>query len=66
MKKAFNVAIFGLNLETLDQMKNQLLLSVPTDVNVQWVNISSNEIDLLLVNDMFFEVTFIDGGVGAF
>ena len=55
MKKAFNVAIFGLNLETLDQMKNQLLLSVPTDVNVQWVNISSNEIDLLLVNDMFFD-----------
>ncbi len=36
-------------------MKNQLLLSVPTDVNVQWVNISSNEIDLLLVNDMFFD-----------
>ena len=55
MKKAFNVAIFGLTLETLDQMKNQLLLSVPTDVNVQWVNISSNEIDLLLVNDMFFD-----------
>ncbi|WP_180184101.1 hypothetical protein [Acinetobacter sp. YH01020] len=55
MKKAFNVAIFGLNLETLDQMNNQLLLSVPTDVNVQWVNISSNEIDLLLVNDMFFD-----------
>lgn len=55
MKKAFNVAIFGLNLETIDQMKNQLLLSVPTDVNVQWVNISSNEIDLLLVNDMFFD-----------
>lgn len=55
MKKAFNVAIFGLNLETLDQMKNQLLLSVPTDVNVQWVNISSNEIDLLLVNDKFFD-----------
>ena len=55
MKNALNVAIFGLNLETLDQMKNQLLLSVPTDVNVQWVNISSNEIDLLLVNDMFFD-----------
>ena len=49
MKNALNVAIFGLNLETLDQMKNQLLLSVPTDVNVQWVNISSNEIDLLLL-----------------
>lgn len=55
MKNALNVAIFGLNLETLDKMKNQLLLSVPTDVNVQWVNISSNEIDLLLVNDMFFD-----------
>ena len=53
MKNALNVAVFGLNLEALDQMKNQLLLSVPTDVNVQWVNISSNEIDLLLVNDMF-------------
>ena len=54
MKNALNVAVFGLNLEALDQVKTQLLLSVPADVNVQWVNISSHDIDLLLINDMFF------------
>lgn len=54
MKNVLNIAIFGLSLNSLDQIKTQILLSLPKNMNVNWVNLAEQEIDLLLVNDAFF------------
>lgn len=54
MKQVLNIAVFGLSLNTLDQIKTQILLAKPMSINIQWVNIAEQHIDILLVNDMFF------------
>lgn len=54
MKKKLNIAVFGLSLNTLNQLKTQILRSVPYEVNIRWVNIADTNIDLLMVNDAFF------------
>lgn len=54
MKKVLNIAVFGLSLNSLDQMKIQVLRSLPEHMDVKWVNLAEQEIDLLLVNDLFF------------
>ena len=54
MKKFLNIAVFGVSLNVLDQLKSQILLSVPREVQVRWVNIAEKNIDLLMVNDAFF------------
>ncbi len=59
MKKSLNIAVFGLSLNVLDQLKTQILLAVPSAVQVQWVNIAEQQIDLLMVNDAFFHSSSI-------
>lgn len=54
MKNVLNIAVFGLNLNSLDQIKTQILLSLPASTHVNWVNLAEQKIDLLLVNDAFF------------
>ena len=54
MKNILNIAVFGLSLSTLDQIKTQVLLALPSSIQVKWVNLAENKIDLLLVNDVFF------------
>lgn len=53
MKNILNIAVFGLSLSTLDQIKTQVLLALPSSIQVKWVNLAENKIDLLLVNDVF-------------
>ncbi|USE82012.1 hypothetical protein [Acinetobacter tibetensis] len=54
MKKFLNIAVFGISLNVLDQLKSQILLAVPDKVMVRWVNIADKNIDLLMINDAFF------------
>lgn len=54
MKRLLNVAVFGFSLNVLEQLKSQILQSIPAGVTVEWVNISEQKIDLLMVNDLFF------------
>ena len=54
MKNVLNIAVFGLSLNSLEQIKEQILLSLPENLNVKWVNLAEQKIDLLLVNDVFF------------
>jgi ribosome-associated protein YbcJ (S4-like RNA binding protein) len=54
MKKFLNIAVFGISLNVLDQLKSQILLAVPDQVMVRWVNIADKNIDLLMINDSFF------------
>lgn len=59
MKKNLNIAVFGMSLNMLDQLKTQIMHSLPQEVNVSWVNIAENDIDLLMVNDAFFSSSSI-------
>lgn len=54
MKSILNIAVFGLSLSTLDHIKTQVLLALPSSTQVKWVNLAESKIDLLLVNDVFF------------
>lgn len=54
MNSILNIAVFGLSLSTLDHIKTQVLLALPSSTQVKWVNLSEKKIDLLLVNDVFF------------
>lgn len=54
MKSILNIAVFGLSLSTLDHIKTQILLALPSSTQVKWVNLAESKIDLLLVNDVFF------------
>ena len=54
MKSILNIAVFGLSLNTLDHIKTQVLLALPSSTQVKWVNLAEKKIDLLLVNDVFF------------
>ena len=54
MKSILNIAVFGLSLSTLDHIKTQVLLALPSSTQVKLVNLAESKIDLLLVNDVFF------------
>lgn len=54
MKQFLNVAIFGLSLKVMDQIKQMVILAMPQQVSIKWCNIAEKNIDLLLVNDVFF------------
>lgn len=54
MNSALNIAVFGLSLNSLEQIKEQVLRSLPTTMNVKWVSLAEQKIDLLLINDAFF------------
>ena len=59
MKKSLNVAVFGLNFNILEQLKDQVLQAMPLDAVVNWVNLAEPKIDLLLVNDAFSDAVII-------
>jgi len=54
MSTFLKIAIFGLNTVDLAEIKTQILICLPAEINVQWVNIAEEKIDLLFVNKVFF------------
>lgn len=54
MKQFLNVAIFGLSLKVMEQIKEVVIMAMPKQVSIKWCNIAEKNIDLLLVNDAFF------------
>lgn len=54
MKQFLNVAIFGLSLKVMEQIKQVVIMAMPNQVSIKWCNISEKNIDLLLVNEIFF------------
>ena len=59
MNRTLKIAIFGLNSNVLNKIKDQILLAVPNDIHVEWVSLAEREIDILLVNDLFFDAVII-------
>ena len=65
MNNILNIAVFGLSLSTLDHIKTQILLSLPSSVQVKWVNLAERQIDVLLVNDVFFNAPSVQNIVSS-
>lgn len=59
MKRVLNIAVSGVSLVVLNQLKIQIISCLPSDIEVHWVNISEQHIDLLLVNKLFFHSSSI-------
>lgn len=59
MKQVINIAIFGLSLDIANQLKTRIEKLIPTTHTVQWVNIASQQLDVLLVSDSFFNANTI-------
>lgn len=59
MKRELNIAVFGLSFNWLDQIKAQILQSMPSNVTVNFVNLAEQNIDALFVNDAFFNASSI-------
>lgn len=59
LKKTINIAIFGLSLRTLNDLKEQVRKAIPSDVNINWTNVSEPNLSALLINDIFFDTPSI-------
>lgn len=53
--QAVNIAIFGLSLRTLNTLKEQIQTVVPSHVQVNWSNIAEPQLDILMINHIFFD-----------
>ena len=65
MKEEIKIAIFGLSLNVLEVIKQKVRLIFDDSLNVIWANIADPHLDILLVNDMFFNSPTIQNLVGA-
>ena len=59
MKEVINIAMFGLSLDIANELKSRIEKLIPPTQTVQWVNIASKELELLLVSDSFFSANTI-------
>lgn len=50
-----NIAISGLGLATIDDIKKRLRNRLPKEIDIKWTNITDIYLDLLLINNDFFE-----------
>ncbi|WP_332604227.1 hypothetical protein [Acinetobacter sp. ESBL14] len=53
--QAVNIAIFGLSLRTLNELKQQVETAVPHHVQINWSNIAEPQLDILMINQLFFD-----------
>lgn len=58
-KKSINIAIFGLSLRTLNDLKEQVQKAIPHDISINWTNVSEPDLNALLINDLFFDTPSI-------
>ncbi|AMW79411.1 hypothetical protein AMD27_11265 [Acinetobacter sp. TGL-Y2] len=64
MKEQLKIAIFGLSLNILEHIKQEIQ-SIYPDIHIAWVNISDPALDVLLVNEIFFNADSIQHIVNA-
>ncbi|MDM9637908.1 hypothetical protein ABFP31_17475 [Acinetobacter nosocomialis] len=50
-----NIAVSGLGLKVSDELKILIRDLISNQYGINWVNISSNQIDLLIINENFFD-----------
>lgn len=54
-RHCINIATSGLSLQVSDELKTLIRNLISNQYGINWVNISSNHIDLLLINENFFD-----------
>ncbi|MDR2248832.1 hypothetical protein [Acinetobacter sp.] len=54
-RHCINIAVSGLSLKVSDELKFLIRNLISNQYGINWVNISSNQIDLLLINENFFD-----------
>lgn len=65
MKQQIKIAIFGLSLNVLENIKYKISRMCNDLFNISWVNIGDPQLEILLVNDMFFGSPTIQNLVSA-
>lgn len=56
MKDAcINIAISGLGLTTTEELKIQFRQLLPKQIGINWINIADQNLDCLIINEIFFE-----------
>lgn len=50
-----NIAISGLGLLTIDDIKKRLINGLPHSIQFNWTHITDNKLDCLVINEDFFE-----------
>ena len=60
-----NIAVSGFSLTTTDELKIQLRHAIPARYGINWINIADPSIDLLFINDCFFETKSIQAVLQA-
>lgn len=53
--QCINIAISGLGLTTSDDLKIRLRKILPTNIGINWISVSDQNIHCILINEMFFE-----------
>ncbi|MBK0064417.1 MULTISPECIES: hypothetical protein [unclassified Acinetobacter] len=54
-----NIAISGLGLKSSDELKMELRNAIPDQYGINWINVADPNIDLLIINESFFETQSI-------
>ena len=65
MEDEVKIAIFGLSLNVLENIKQQIKLMYDDTLHIRWANIGDPQLDILLVNDIFFASPTIQNLVGT-
>ena len=55
LHQAVNIAIFGLSLRTLNELKEHIQAAIPSHIQVNWSNIAEPHLDILMINHIFFD-----------
>ena len=55
LHQAVNIAIFGLSLRTLNELKEHVQTAIPSHIQVNWSNIAEPHLDILMINHIFFD-----------
>lgn len=55
LDQAVNIAIFGLSLRTLNELKEHIQTAIPSHIQVNWSNIAEPHLDILMINHIFFD-----------
>ena len=55
LHQAVNIAIFGLSLRTLNELKEHIQTAIPSHIQVNWSNIAEPHLDILMINHVFFD-----------
>ncbi|ENU88660.1 hypothetical protein F972_02014 [Acinetobacter sp. CIP 102529] len=55
LHQAVNIAIFGLSLRTLNELKEHIQTAIPSHIQLNWSNIAEPHLDILMINHIFFD-----------